>query len=172
MSDKEVPSAASLADIEGLGSGRAAALVAMLELGRRRYGMAGNKISAPSDIFKLIQHYADYPQERFITLSLTGAHEVIATRIVTVGLVNKTLVHPREVFANIITDRAAALVVAHNHPSGSTRPSSEDDSVTENLVRVADMLGIHFLDHVIFTRTGYFSYCSNGGGINAFRAVK
>jgi len=80
----------------------------------------------PKDAFPLLAHYADKRQEHFIVISLNGGHEVNAVREVTKGLINKTVVHPREVFADPITDRACAILVAHNHPSGNLDPSDED----------------------------------------------
>ncbi|MDR3146200.1 MAG: DNA repair protein RadC [Treponema sp.] len=156
---KDIPSVKELALLTGLGESKAGAIVAMLEYGRRRWGMAGTRIRHPSDVYKLIRHYADRKQERFICLSMNGAHEVLAIRIVTIGLVNRTIVHPREVFADPILDRASAITVAHNHPSGQPKPSVEDDDVTARLLEAAEVLGIRLLDHIIFTETHFFSYC-------------
>jgi len=114
------------------------------------------------DIFTLVRHYADRKQERFISLSLNGAHEVLNVRIVTIGLVNKTIVHPREVFADIILDRAAAFCVAHNHPSGQIESSAEDDEITERLYASSRILGLHFLDHIIFSENSFWSFRENG----------
>jgi DNA repair protein RadC len=132
-------------------------VVAMLEFGRRKWA-GGVKIKHPQDIFNLIRHYADRRQEHFLCLSLNGAHEVIATRVVTIGLVNRTIVHPREVFADPLMDRASAVIVAHNHPSGQLMPSPEDDEITLRLKVTAEILGFNFLDHVIFSEASYFSY--------------
>jgi DNA repair protein RadC len=106
----------------------------------------------------LIRHYADRKQERFLSVSLNGAHEVINVRVVTVGLVNRTIVHPREVFADPLSDRCSAICVCHNHPSGNLEPSIEDDDVTTSLETAAAILGIRFLDHLIFSETAFFSY--------------
>jgi DNA repair protein RadC len=156
--DKNIPPVKELSRLTGVGETKACAVVAMLEYGRRRWGVSGARIKHPQDVFTLIRHYADRKQERFICVSLNGAHEVQAVRVVTVGLVNRTIIHPREVFADVILDRAAAVIAAHNHPSGRLKPSPEDDDVTRTLVRAADVLGIRFLDHVIFSETAYFSY--------------
>ncbi|MDR0623244.1 MAG: DNA repair protein RadC [Treponema sp.] len=156
--NKDIPPVKELACLAGLGVSKACAVVAMLEYGRRRWGVSGARIKHPQDIFTLIRHYADRKQERFLCVSLNGAYEVLAIRVVTVGLVNRTIVHPREVFSDVIQDRAAAVIAAHNHPSGNLNPSSEDDGVTLTLTRAADVLGIRFLDHIIFSETAYFSY--------------
>jgi DNA repair protein RadC len=159
---KDIPSVKELVQINGLGLSKACAVSSMLELGRRRWGQQGKRIRDPSDVYELVRHFADRRQERFICLSLNGAHEVLAVRVVTVGLVNKTIVHPREVFSDPIQDRASAVCVAHNHPSGKVKPSAEDDEMTGTLKAAADVLGIHFLDHLIFSGDSCFSYREAG----------
>ncbi|MDR0448349.1 MAG: DNA repair protein RadC [Treponema sp.] len=153
-----IPSLKELEKISGLGRSKASLVIAMLELGRRRWGMRETKICSPEDAYNLIRHYADRRQERFLCISLNGAHEVIAVRVVTVGLVNKTIVHPREVFSDPLQDRASAVCVAHNHPSGKLKPSEEDDEITLQLKSAANILSIRFLDHIIFSAEGYYSY--------------
>lgn len=81
---------------------------------------------------------------------------------VSVGLVNKTQVHPREVFADPITDKASAIIVAHNHPGGGLNPSKEDIEVTKQLKSAGEILGIRLLDHIIFNRKGYYSFLEDG----------
>ncbi|MDR2021557.1 MAG: DNA repair protein RadC [Treponema sp.] len=160
--DKDIPPVRELTRLYGLGLSKACAVVAMLEYGRRRWGAAGIRIKHPQDIFTLVRHNADRKQERFLCISLNGAHEVLSVRVVTVGLLNRTIVHPREVFADVILDRAAALAVAHNHPSGQLRPSAEDDDITARLKTAADILGLKLLDHLIFSESAWFSYRQSG----------
>ena len=159
--NKDVPSVKEISRLSGLGQSKSCAVAAMLEFGRRRYGSYSARIKHPSDIFTLVRHYADRKQERFISLSLNGAHEVLAVRIVTIGLVNKTIVHPREVFADIIQDRAAAFCVAHNHPSGQLECSPEDEEITVRLLSAARILGLHFVDHLIFSENAWWSFMEN-----------
>jgi DNA repair protein RadC len=159
---KGIPPVKELSRLSGVGTAKACAVAAMLEFGRRRWGAAGMRIQHPGDIHSVLRCHADRKQERFLCLSLNGAHEIIAVRIVSLGLVNRTIVHPREVFADPIIDRAAAVIVAHNHPSGNIEPSEEDDAITARLKASADILGLHFLDHLIFTETAWFSYRQNG----------
>lgn len=156
--DANIPSVSELSKLSGIGRHRACLLTALLEFGRRRWGFAGTRIREPEDVFTIIRHYADKKQERFICLSLNGGHEMIAARVVTVGLVNRTIVHPREVFADPIIDRSSAVICAHNHPSGQLTPSHEDDEITERLQNAAEILGINFLDHLIFSEKSFFSY--------------
>ncbi len=151
-----------LQKIEGVGPAKATVIAAALEFARRRIRPEGVKIIFPTDVLPLITHMSDRKQEHFICISLSGANEVIATRIVSVGLVNKTQVHPREVFADPITDRAAAAIVAHNHPSGSLYPSIEDIAVTKQLKEAGDTLGINLVDHIIFNQKGYYSFLEHG----------
>lgn len=148
--------------IEGVGPAKASLVAAALELSRRRIRPEGIKITFPSDILPLVSYMSDRKQEHFICVSLSGASEVIAARVVCVGLVNKVQVHPREVFADPITDRATAVIVAHNHPSGSLMPSSEDIEVTKLLKEAGEILGIKLADHIIFNSKGYFSFLENG----------
>jgi len=160
--NREIPEVREISQLSGMGNSKACAVAAMLEFGRRRWGSFGSSVKNPSDIFSLIRHNADRKQERFISLSLNGAHEVLSTRVVTVGLVNRTIVHPREVFADLIQDRAAAFIVAHNHPSGQLDPSPEDDEITDRLQKAAVILGLYFIDHLIFSETAWWSYRQNG----------
>jgi DNA repair protein RadC len=155
------PDPVDLRMITGLGPAKVALLGAAFELARRVTCPRRTKIRLPSDVLPIVDRFIDRPQECFLTLSLSGSHEVLATRVVTVGLVNRTMVHPREVFADPLADRAAAVVLAHNHPSGCVNPSSEDREVTSRLVAAGQTLGIPVLDHVIFGRDGYFSFLEN-----------
>jgi DNA repair protein RadC len=149
---------ADLQKIDGVGPAKAAILTAAMEFARRRIRPEGVVITTPTDVLPLIRHLADRKQEHFLCISLNGANEVIATRTVSVGLVNRTQVHPREVFADPITDRATAVIVAHNHPGGSLTPSNDDDAITRRLLAAGETLGIKVLDHIIFTHKGYYSY--------------
>jgi DNA repair protein RadC len=158
----EMPSIQELLKISGLGVTKASIIVAMLEFGRRRWGMRKARIRTPNDAFSFLRHYAESPQEQFFSISLNCACEVISVRTVTVGLVDRTIAHPREVFAGIITDRAAAAIIAHNHPSGCVEPSVQDNEITTRLVNAAQIFGIRVFDHIIFTDTHYFSYKAAG----------
>lgn len=146
-----------LEQIAGVGSAKAANITAAFELVRRRVYEKGLKISRPADIYPLICHYGDRKQEHFLGITLNGANEVMKVRVVTVGLLNSTQVHPREVFADAISDRAASMIIAHNHPSGNLLPSPEDLAVTRRLRESGELLGIQLLDHLVFSTRGYYS---------------
>lgn len=153
---------AQLAVIPGMGKANTSSLSAAMEFARRRIRPVGYKIRQPSDALSLIRHFADRKQEHFLTISLNGANEVIAHRLITVGLVNRSQVHPREVFADAITDRASGIIVAHNHPSGDLTPSRADFEVTQRLKSAGEMLGIQLLDHLIFSTQGHYSFSEMG----------
>lgn len=153
--------AADLASIHGIGPAKACLIVAALEFTRRRIRPEGHRISRPEDILPLVYHLLDRKQESFVVVSLNGAHEVIATRIVTIGTLNSCQIHPREVFSEPITDRAAAIVAVHNHPSGRCDPSEHDRRVTEQLAAAGKILGIPLLDHIIVGKSGHYSFCDH-----------
>ncbi|MBP9838770.1 MAG: DNA repair protein RadC [Proteobacteria bacterium] len=152
----------SLSKVSGLGSSKSSLIAAAFEFVRRRIRPYGVKVTKAEDVLPLISHLAERKQEHFISISLNGANEVIKSRVVTVGLVNSSQIHPREVFALAIKDRATSVIVAHNHPSGNLAPSVEDKSVTEKLKLSAEILGLRFLDHIIFSNRGYFSFKEEG----------
>ena len=137
--------------ISGMGRAKASAIAAALEFGRRRSQKKPRTISSPEDVYREVRHYASREQEHLIVVLLNGAHEIIDTFVATIGLLNKTIVHPREVYAEAIRSRAAAIAIAHNHPSGNIEPSADDKDVTVRLENAGQMLGIKLLDHVMFT---------------------
>jgi DNA repair protein RadC len=159
--EKKLPTVSELCRLSGLGVSKACTVSAMLEFGRRKWA-SGQRIKHPEDIYNIIRHHADRRQEKFISISLNGAHEVLAVRIVTIGLVNRTIIHPREVLADPIQDRASSIAVAHNHPSGNLQPSMEDRNITQRLKDAAEILGLNFLDHLIFSDTNLFSFRREG----------
>jgi len=120
------------------------------------------QIKRPQDIWNFTKRYGNSEQEVFIVLTLNGSHEIIASYIASVGLANKTIVHPREVFKHAIRDSAVAIVVAHNHPSGKLFPSPEDDEVTDRIVKAGAILGIQVIDHLIINKVSFYSYREGG----------
>lgn len=121
------------------------------------------KIKHPQDVVPILKRYRKQKQEVFIVITLDGAHQVICTRIVSVGLVNRTVVHPREVYAPAISDRSVAVILAHNHPSGSLEPSPEDHEVTRRMKDAGEILGITVLDHIILGKgSDYYSFQEQG----------
>lgn len=149
-------------EIDGIGEAKATAISAAFEFMRRRIKPEGLKIKFPIDVLPLIQHYSDRKQEHFLCISVNGANEVMSVRVITIGLVNQTQVHPREVFADVIAERATAIIVAHNHPSGNLQPSKEDIKITNRIKDASKILGIKLLDHIIFNTKGYYSFVETG----------
>jgi DNA repair protein RadC len=120
------------------------------------------KIECAEDVLPLLADITGKSQEHFVCISLNGANEVIEKRTVTVGLLDRSQVHPREVFADVIVDHAAAVIFAHNHPSGDLQPSEADLKTQDQLVQAAKILGIRVLDHVIVSKKGYYSFQEAG----------
>jgi DNA repair protein RadC len=128
------------------------------------------KIKSPSEVYELVKRYAALKQEYFILLTLNGAHNVISISIVTIGLVNRTIVHPREVFCRAISDRASAIIVCHNHPSDAVIPSDEDKQITERIYKAGELIGIPLLDHVVFSKTNYTSMRQQGDLLEGWKS--
>ncbi|HOJ95347.1 MAG TPA: DNA repair protein RadC [Methanospirillum sp.] len=167
LEKNNLPSYDTLLQIEGIGPSKASVLMACFELANR-YGTPAEReqirITEPEHILRIkeVSDLAFRSQEHFLVTTLNGASEVINTRTVTMGLLNHSLVHPREVFADAITDRAAAIICIHNHPSGNPDPSSEDIAVTRQLADAGTILGISLLDHLIITKGAVTSLRSLG----------
>ena len=151
-----------LLKIHGLGKAKASQILAAIELSRRYLIKNNKKISTAKDVFNELIEYTTKNQEHFILLTLDGAGHLINKRVVFKGTLNQSLVHPREVFADAIVDRSAAIIIAHNHPSGSLEPSVEDIEITKRLSKVADIIGIDLMDHIILSKNGYFSFVKEG----------
>ena len=151
-----------LTKIGGIGPAKASQILAGFELARRHIVVETVKITEAKDVLPLIDRITNKQQEYFICISLNGANEVIENRTVTVGLLDRSQVHPREVFADVITDRAASVIFAHNHPSGALEPSNSDLKIQEQLTEAGRILGIKVLDHIIISKKGYYSFQENG----------
>ncbi len=151
-----------LTGFEGVGDAKATVILAAIEFARRRIKPEGAKIETPADLLPHVRHYADRKQEHFLCASINGANEILNIRVVSIGLIDRTPVHPREVFADALSDRASAIIVAHNHPSSGLEPSPADVEVTRQLKEAGSVIGIALLDHIIFDRRGYFSFLEAG----------
>ena len=158
---KEKGSALSYDDllsVKSLGPAKATQIMAGFELWRRQFEVSERPIiDSPEKAVAQLTDIRDKKQEYFVCLTLDGANRLIAKRIISIGTLTSSLVHPREVFADAITDRAASVIVAHNHPSGTLLSSNADDSVTERLQEVGDLLGIVLRDHLILTGNSHKS---------------
>jgi len=151
-----------LCEVHGLGLAKASQILASLELSKR-YLIRGNKrLTSAQDVYEELQVFSTKTQEHFLTITLDGASHIINTRTVFIGTLNQSLVHPREVFADAIADRAAGIIISHNHPSGTLEASRADIQVTERLKEVSKLVGIELLDHVILSKHGYYSFSDEG----------
>ena len=145
-----------LLTVKSLGPAKASSVMAGFELWRRQFEVSERPIiDSPEKAVEQLADIRDKKQEYFVCLTLDGANRLIAKRIITIGTLTASLVHPREVFAEAITDRAASIVVAHNHPSGSTEISEDDRVVTVRLEEAGTMLGISVKYHLIVTKKNY-----------------
>jgi len=148
--------------VPGVGLAKAAQILSAFELARRYLIRDTVRIITAADVLPLLADIAGKQQEYFVCFSLNGANEVIERRIVTIGLLDQSPIHPREVYADVIADRAAAVIFAHNHPSGDAQPSDADLRIHNQLTEAGKILGLRVLDHVIVTRKGYFSFQEAG----------
>jgi DNA repair protein RadC len=151
-----------LLNIHGLGVAKASKIICALELSRRYLIKQNKKISSSKEVYEHLKEYHFKQQEYFLTIYLDGANHIVDTKVITIGILNQSLVHPREVFSYAIEKRCASIIVAHNHPSGILSPSSEDINITKRLQHSAKILGIEFLDHLILTREGFYSFKEEG----------
>lgn len=145
-----------LLSVKSLGPAKATQIVAGFELWRRQFEVSERPIiDSPEKAVEQLADLRDKKQEYFVCLTLDGANRLIAKRIISIGTLTSSLVHPREVFAEAITDRAASIIVAHNHPSRSLEASRADTEVTERLLEAGELLGIPLLDHIIISEDSY-----------------
>ncbi len=152
--------------IKGLGPAKVAQLKAAIELGRRLSAeVAGPRqvIKSPMDVYNLLKEKMRYcDREHFVAVFLNTKHYVITVETVSVGSLNSSLVHPRELFKNSIKRSAAALILAHNHPSGDPTPSVEDIEITRRLGEVGNIIGIQVLDHIVIGENTFISLKDQG----------
>ena len=148
------PNLEQLVKIRGVSTATATKLLASLEL-TSRLNYSGRIVETEDDVLPLLADIRFKKQEHFVVLTLDGANRLIEKRTVTIGTLNASLVHPREVYADAISDRAAAIIVAHNHPGGSLEPSAADIVTTKRLRAAGELLGVRLLDHIIVTATSH-----------------
>lgn len=157
---------AALTALNGVGNARAVAIHAALELGRRMAAEEredGVPVRGPRDVHEIFgQRLQDLPVEEFHVAILDSQHRLERDVTVTRGLLNSSLVHPREVFREAIAENAAAIILVHNHPSGDPTPSPDDRITTEQLVQAGRVLDIPVQDHIIIGRGRYLSFAEAG----------
>ncbi len=120
------------------------------------------KVTSSSDMYHQLAEYATKEKEHFLTITLDGSSNIINIRVIHIGTLNQSLVHPREVFRPAILDNAANIIIAHNHPSGTLEASRADIQVTKRLKEASKIIGIDILDHVIISPKGFYSFSDEG----------
>jgi DNA repair protein RadC len=133
-----------------------------VEFSRRFLLRVGIRINNDADILPLVEELRNKKQEYFLTFTLDGGNHLIEKRTVFIGTLTQSLIHPRDIFADAISDRAAGIIFVHNHPTTDVVPSAEDILVTNRLVDVSHMVGINVVDHIIVTKNHSFSFKSKG----------
>jgi DNA repair protein RadC len=150
----------SLLRIGGIDRGKASVIVAAFELARRLMNKEETKlssISSPEDVFDQCADIRNLKKEHFVGLYLDARNRLLHKETISVGIVNASIVHPREVFEPALIHHAVAIIVVHNHPSGTLDPSREDILITRKLVGSGELLGIEVADHIIVGQRGYLS---------------
>jgi DNA repair protein RadC len=146
--------------IKGMGPARAAQLLAAAEIGRRLWPDADPipLVRGPETIFELTADIRRSNREHFVGFYLNSRNQVLRREIISIGSLNASIVHPREVFIPALAVSAASLILAHNHPSGDPSPSEEDLAITRRITESGRLLGVELLDHVVVARDAYTSF--------------
>ena len=152
--------------ITGISGSKATQLKAAMELGLRiATAPHDNKqsLTSPSDVYQLLLPKLQFlDREHFLVVLVNTKNRVITIDTVSIGALSSSIVHPREVFKNAIKVSAAAIILAHNHPSGDPTPSREDLEVTKRIVQAGEIIGIRVLDHIVIGDSGFFSFKEKG----------
>lgn len=155
-----------LQQITGIGPAKATQIKAILELGKRLLSTPVETrpvIKSPSDVADLLLNELKLlDREHFKAIYLNTKHHVISIETISIGNLNSSLVHPRELFKTAIKRSAGAIIAVHNHPSGSPEPSAEDVEITRRLVEVGNLIGIQVLDHIIIGNGNWVSLKEQG----------
>ncbi|MDD2430504.1 MAG: DNA repair protein RadC [Firmicutes bacterium] len=159
-------SLSELLEIPGIGEAKGISILALIELSRRLHTYEPENmamIESAGEVFDLLgATVSDLDRERFIVLLLDNRHRLLGVDTISIGSLDASIVHPRELFKSCIRRSAAGVVLVHNHPSGDPRPSFEDKLVTERIIEAGKLLGICVLDHVILAGQTYYSMKEHG----------
>ncbi len=148
----------NLTRLRGVSTAQACRILAALEIAKRHLVRNALPVRTQDEILGRLADLRGKQQEYFVCLSLDGGQRLIAQRTITIGTLDTVLAHPREVFSDPIVERAATVIVAHNHPSGEVKPSEKDVALTQQLTAAGQLLGIPLHDHIIITKTSHFSF--------------
>ena len=151
-----------LCRVQGVGVARAAQMLAAVEFGRRtllKTPPVKLRLSTPRDVaLHLLPEFGARAVEQFGIVLVDARHQLLRTRILSVGTVDRSVVHPRDVFREAVSARATGIVLFHNHPSGDPAPSADDMALTKRMVEAGELMGIEVVDHLILTETRYLSF--------------
>jgi len=152
--------------VNGIGEARAVTLVAALELGRRRHGtenLVKTRLTSSGQLAAFLKaSLKDYPYEVFAIVFLNKSNKVKHFEVISKGGINHTIVDPRIIFLKALEVQATSMVLCHNHPSGSLRPSRADEEITARLKSAGKLLDIEVVDHLIVSDEGYYSFADEG----------
>lgn len=152
-------------NISGIGPAKTCELLASIELGKRLFQnkkVAISQLLNPKDVFDNLKDITQSKKEHFVVFFLDSRNQQIHREIISVGTINASLVHPREVFEPAVRHLSVQVILAHNHPSGDLEPSEEDLTVNKRLVEAGKLLGIEVLDHIVVTRDSFISFKEKG----------
>jgi DNA repair protein RadC len=154
-----------LQEIDGIGPAKSMQIKALFEF-NKRYNLSrqdGNQIKSAKDVYDYAIHRLNSnDKEHFMILHLDSKNRIIKDEVISIGTLNASIIHPREIFKSAIKESANAIILVHNHPSGDSEPSAEDEQVTEKIFQAGELLSIKVLDHVIIGKDTYHSFKEKG----------
>jgi len=154
-----------LSKINGFGSAKACEILASFELTKRALEIQDDNlviIKSAEEVVAQVQELRKAKKEHFVALYLNARNQLIHKETISIGTLNASLVHPREVFKPAIDELAVSIIVVHNHPSGDSKPSNDDLAITKRLEAAGKIMGVEVIDHIIITRSGYCSLKEEG----------
>ena len=154
-----------LLKIKGIGTAKACKILAVIELSKRmNHNFINNtKLSSPDLVYNYFKTILiNKKQEYFYCLYLDNSKKIIENKLIYIGTINQSVIHPREIFKVAYQLSASSIILVHNHPSGNLTPSDNDLITTSGLVKVGELLGIKIVDHIIISSEGYYSFIENG----------
>ena len=154
-----------LVNIKGIGSAKACKILSMIELSKRMNSNFINniKLSKPELVYDYFKNIlGDKKQEHFYCIYLDNSKKVLENKLIFIGTINESIIHPREIFKIAYQLSASSIICVHNHPSGNLEPSNQDIITTNNLKQIGGLLGIKIVDHIIITNNGYYSFIEHG----------
>jgi DNA repair protein RadC len=150
-----------LKNIHGVGPAKAVQILAAFEVGKRLYKEKEKSdvyINSPEDVVEEVKEIRESKKEHFVALYLNARKKLIHKEVISIGTLDASLVHPREVFEPAVRELASQVIIVHNHPSGDEKPSEEDIKITKRIKEAGSLLGIDLADHIIITKKDYFSF--------------